>query len=237
MEISEEQQIGKKYCSGKSIEWEKSMGISNSQSTERSLYNFVFPNWLDEIVCAAMLAYPHEQRICWSWVRKWTGKRFGERCAESWNLHAGTGRRNSLPATVGSCRSTKMQLAIGWIGGHPAMLIGRFASLRSGACHRKSVGWTLELCASQRRSLSHGSNWPGNWWRCLDLGGVFPGLTLDPAVWREQTFARLRRFARRSGYSSPIYLYRARADRFSTTFGAGNCVEWLKWRICYGNLS
>ena len=150
MEISEEQQIGKKYCSGKSIEWEKPMGISNSQSTERSLYNFVFPNWLDEIVCAAMLAYPHEQRICWSWVRKWTGKRFGERCAESWNLHAGTGRRNSLPATVGSCRSTKMQLAIGWIGGHPAMLIGRFASLRSGACHRKSVGWTLELCASQR---------------------------------------------------------------------------------------
>jgi len=54
MEISEEQQIGKKYCSG------KSMGIPNSQSTERSLYNFVFPIWLDEIVCAAMLAYPHE---------------------------------------------------------------------------------------------------------------------------------------------------------------------------------
>jgi len=65
------------------------MGISNSQSTGISLNNLVFPIWLDEIVCAAMLAYPHEQRICWSCVRKWTGKRFGERCAEFWNRPCG----------------------------------------------------------------------------------------------------------------------------------------------------
>jgi len=32
---------------------------------------------------------------------------------------AGADQRNSLYTTVGSCRTTKMQLVIGWIGGRP----------------------------------------------------------------------------------------------------------------------
>jgi len=131
------------------------MGISNSQSTERSLNNLVFPILLDEIVCADILAYPHEQRICWSWVRKWTGKRFGERWAEFWHLHAGTGQRSSFPATVRSCRPTKMQFVIGWIGGRPRTVDWSFCIFGI-SCMSPVVSWMNSgaLCIPKKISFS-----------------------------------------------------------------------------------